>query len=727
MNKSPVIEVPAHTNILQFAADLIFEKFSERLPDLSGVVVLLPNTHASQQFNQALAEHLDSKTSAIIPPWSGTLRSWAKEFSNSEHIEYQIINEHARQLLFIEALQQHPDLFKEENKWQVTQALLKFFDELTFNQSDVFNSAVFSSAEQWQEKLQEAYGIEESNSQLQFEHLNHESKLVYTLWHAWQEQLSDNQLYDETGDYLSRLKCVSQKKLATDLSDREFICLGLTHYSKTELEFINKLIINKQCVVLEHEKTIGPDFNKENDKHIFAEFINKTYTPTPDNIDERAKKFSSEFSGELPFSVYMAKDEEQQVRAIDCAVRLSITKGNNRIAIISEDRKLSRRLRALLERANIQLHDNAGWSLATTQAATVIDRWLECIEEDFSAYPLLDCLKSPFIDISINETHFDSDFISDFISNYKSDYKKNIYRFEHDLIFHENVSSNITEYKKQLKRRLKRLTHWPQNSYKDLVEILDFLDTCAKPLKDLHTKNKNIKLTDFLDTLITSLETLGVIHCYQSDEAGLVLLETLESLKQSTRYADPQLNWQDCRIWLGMALESQNFTPPKNNSNIQLMTLEQASCLQFDLLIIASTETRHFPGSADISPFFNQSVRSSLELNTWKEQRAQRHELFNRTLLSAPEILLTACDEEKGEEKPVSPWLELLINFYELAYNKKPYDYYLQQLVNSNNEVFNSDSSPLPELTQQPSPPTPVDLVPERVSASSYQRLINCP
>ncbi len=722
MNSSPVIEVPAHKNILRYSAEFIIEQFGEQLPDFSNLYVLLPHAQTTQQFNQALYRQLDSNVAAIIPPWSGTLRSWANVFSDNEHPDHPIISEQARQLLFIEALQQHPDLFKEENKWQVTQALLKFFDDLSLNQNNLF-----TSAEEWDSKLHQAYGIEKKN--FQFESLQHESKLVYTLWHAWQEQLSGNQLYDETGDYLSRLKAASTKFINTEPGKQYFICLGLSQYTKAEIDFINHLVSNNRCIVLEHEKTISTDTNGEiddsfiADNHAYANFLNKTFSTSATNIKQRAKMFSDEFSDTLPFSVYLAKDEEQQIRAIDYAVRSSITKGNNSIAIVSEDRKLSRRLRALLERANIQLQDNAGWSLATTQAATVIDRWLECIEEDFSAYPLLDCLKSPFVNFGASETNTDTIFDESF----KTNYKQNIYRFEHDLIFHENVSSNISEYKKQLKIRLKRLTHWPQDSYKDLIDILDHLETCAKPLTSLHTDNKNIKLTDFLSSLITSLKSLGIIHCYQSDEAGLILLETLASLKQSTEYSDPLLSWHDCRLWLGMALESQNFTPPKNNSNVQLMTLEQSSCLQFDLIIIAATESQHFPGSADISPFFNQAVRASLGLSTWSEQREQRHELFNRTLLSAPEILLTACNEEKGEEKPVSPWLELLINFYELAYNRKPINNELKQLVDDGSEVFNADSHTLPELAQQPAPSAVDELIPERISASSYQRLINCP
>jgi len=700
----PTIEVAAHQNILRYTAEFILKKFSDELPDLSNLVVLLPHSQVTKQFNETLCQSLGASSPAIIPPWTGTLKSWAQQFSSNHAAEFQVISEHARQLLFIEALQQHPDLFKEKNQWQVTQALLNFFDELSLNQKNIFNSA-----EDWQQQLEQAYGVEDQN----FEHLQYESKLVYTLWHAWQQQLNENKLYDETANYISRLNFAS----ANVKNNTHFACLGLSNYAETEQAFIETLIDNNQCHVIEFAKTLdieNPSTGK-NRNHAFSTFISDTFTRTEPSIKQRAQQYAKQhadvFSDKPPFSTYLAGSEEEQIRAIDYFVRCNILQGKSSIAIISEDRKLSRRLRALLERADIQLQDKAGWSLATTQAATIIERWLECIEEDFSAYPLLDCLKSPFIDIAQTST----------------DYKQNIYRFEHDLIFHENVSSNISYYKKQLKKRLKRLTHWPQNSYNDLIETLNHVEKSAAILSALHNNNKKILLSEFLNALLDSLEKLGVTQNYQKDDAGLILLKTFDSLQQSLKYSDPTLSWQDCRVWLGMALESQNFTPPTNNSNVQLMTLEQAAYLHFDCVVIAATESQHYPGSAKTSPFFNQAVRASLGLITWETQRQQRHELFNQLLLSSPEILLTACNEEKGEAKPVSPWLELLISFYQLAFNRSLENKTLHELVLSNTEVFSSDEKQLPEPSQQAASTLADDLIPERISASSYQRFINCP
>ena len=720
MTQPSTIEVPAYKNILQYTADFIFEKFDDRTPDFSNLFVLLPHSQVTQQFKTALFKSLQPDVSAIIPPWFGTLKSWARQFSSNQHSNYPIISEHARQLLFIEALQQHPDLFKEENQWQVTQALLSLFDELSLNQT-----TIFTSAEDFQDQLQHAYGFEEQ--QPKFQHLLNESNLVYTLWQAWQLQLSENNLYDEISDYISRLSNAT----ATITKQDHFICLSTTQYSKVEQDFIENLIHNNQCSIIEFENTIATDDASDNQiknhQHIFSTFINETFKQLSPAIKQRAEIYAKEFcphsSSELPLSVYMAADEETQIRAIDYFVRINILNNNKNIAIISEDRKLSRRLRALLERSNIQLQDNAGWSLATTQAATSIERWLQCIEEDFSAYPLLDCLKSPFLNII--HAVLDKDATD-------ADFKKNVYRFEHDLIFHENVSSNIKQYKSLLKNRLQRLDHWPANSYDELINTLDYIQKTAKPLSVFYTENKKIALSEFINALFNSMQHLGIVQSYQHDEAGLVLLKTFEELKQSIKHSDPLLSWDDCRIWLGMALESQHFTPPTNNTNVQLMTLEQASHLNFDCIVIAAAESQHFPGSANNSPFFNQAVHASLELTTWEKQYKQRHELFNRTLLSAPEVLLTACNEEKGEEKPVSPWLELLISFHQLAFNKKA-DYkslnneYLQQLVQSKNEVFNCDDNELPEQSKPPCPVIPQHLIPEKISASSYQRIVNCP
>ena len=73
----------------------------------------------------------------MIPPYVGTLRQWIDDNILLPDADVNLLSGQARQLLFVEALAQHPALFKEENKWQVSTAMLGLFDELALNEISV--------------------------------------------------------------------------------------------------------------------------------------------------------------------------------------------------------------------------------------------------------------------------------------------------------------------------------------------------------------------------------------------------------------------------------------------------------------------------------------------------------------------------------------------------------------------------------------------------------------
>ena len=65
--------------------------------------------------------------------------------------------------------------------------------------------------------------------------------------------------------------------------------------------------------------------------------------------------------------------------------RRNYTPGKRDLALIALDRETARRVRALLERMDVLVADETGWTLSTTAVAAVIDRWLECVRGDFPA------------------------------------------------------------------------------------------------------------------------------------------------------------------------------------------------------------------------------------------------------------------------------------------------------------------------------------------------------
>jgi len=669
----------------------LLAQFQHSLPNLNHIAVFFPNPETGNWFRKKLLENLPpAHNQAVIPPWCGLLQDWVNEFIPlpSDSI---IINEQARRLMFIEALQAYPKLYNEENKWQVTLELLKLFDEINVCKVDIAHSQT-----DWINTIQKAYGM----SQLH-QHLQQEATLVHTLWLAWHEQMHANKLLDNTSAYLARLGLVT-----TSMPENiYFYAANSCDFFPCEQALLQTLTQQKLCTDFVFSKTDSGD-NQVNS------FIQHAFSYQSAPFKNRAEKFQEQTTlSAAPFSVYAADNTESEARAVDLQIRRWLLSGVHNIAVICEDRKLSRRVRALLERADVPLLDLCGWSLATTSAAAALERWIECIEEDFDCRPMLDFLKSRFFSHSQNGEH----------------HLNNVYRLEHDIILHENIARGLNRYKQHLKYRLKKLEHWPADSYDGILQLLDLLQTNAKTLRKLYASKHPAKASQFLDALLHSIRDLGLEQSFLQDAAGVKIMQSLSDMQRGLKHADPKLNWSDFRIWLGATLEEQLFKPQTASTSVQLMTLDQADLKRFDAIIIAATDSQHIPGNADTSPFFNQGVRKSLGLPIWESQRENRLSRFKRLLQAAPEVLITYKTEDNGEPVILSPWVETLKNFSRQVFNQPLDNTQLTNMMLEKPAVFICDSSDMPYAPEQPAPNAVSGLTPPRISASAHQRLINCP
>lgn len=705
----------------QAAASLLASCCAASPPDLSNVAVIAPSESACREFILALGQQLPENV-AIIPPWCGSLRSWVLAHVDSPHPDRTLINEYARQCIFIDALDNYQHLFSYENPWQLAHTLLQLFDELNLSPGSMLEDEA-----DWYQQLRTAYGISDGslNDTISAQ-LGMESKLVYTLWHAWNRQLAEHGCIDTTLDYCTRLlEIIEQAQSGTTppaCLPEKMVYIGDMPTSGLDRQLLQTLagmdrLEHYQQLPLAMDEPSGSPAEalfrlalQDNDKAI-AERAHRLR-------DELASASHGERISAPLFRAYLAQDDEDQVMAIDLFIRQQVLNGKTRIAVISEDRKLSRRLRAVLERSNIQITDQSGWSLATTQAASVIERWLQCIEEDFNAYALLAVLKSSFVRLYPGTED-------------RYNYLRNVYRLQQDIILHENVSGNIDAYKTAMADRLQRLKNWPQNSYAELAGLLEQLQQVAADMRELHAGSDRIKLADFISGLRTCLQQMGTIDLYREDAAGRLILDSLDQIElgldqASKQSASPRLGWNDCRSWLSMALESRQFSPPVDGQPlVSLMTLEQADYQYYDACVIAACDSQAYPGSAPAHPLFNQAVRISLGLPSWSQAYAQRQQQFCRRLVNSEQLLLAATNMEKGEEKPVSPWLELLLQCHELVTGHSAVDHSLSRYREI--EQLASQQQTSGWQLERPATAAPPQLVPGEFSASSYQRLINCP
>jgi ATP-dependent helicase/nuclease subunit B len=698
--------VSRHADILEIAASRIIGQ-ATALPDLSDCVVLLPDLQfATRLRRQLLAAAEPRGHAALLGPVISTPAQWLGEHFP---LDRTIPGRARRELLLVEVLKQHAGVFAGSDPWQLAASLVSLFEKLALHRVRIPEDLAAFTA-----RLQAAYGLDAHLP----EPLGIEASIVHRLWYAWQAQLDADGLLDPGMASLQRL---SRHCAAAD--DSPLYLIGLDDVSAAERAWLEELMAAGRVECFLYTGTpwladaalpASPAAGNAQQTAAHA-CLEQVFQHTGETPAARAHAFAASHP-HSPLSpglvIFAAGSAEQEALAVDLQVRRWLIEERQPIGIVTEDRRLARRVRALLERSGIHLQDSGGWALSTTSAAAALERWLQTVEEDFDHQPLLDVLKSPFI----------------FPDEDPGTHGSRIYRLEQDIIRHENIARGLARYRRHIDARRKRLPPgWSTATAESLHILLNRLDQAAEPLREFLPGEPATALTILL-ALRASLEELGMWAAFADDPAGRRLLQEWQQLHDAARYSRVMLNWIEFRAWFGSALERHDFRPATGNSPVLLLTLQQAQLGQFAGVVIAACDREHLPAKGATSPFFNDPVRRELLLPTWPEHHALQLQRFRRVLESAPDVLLTWTREDNGEARLPCPWLDAIQTFHELAWQDSLRSPVQEALVDHpGTRVQGSNPLPAPAATGYPSPRLPAHRLPQVLTVSAHRNLIDCP
>jgi ATP-dependent helicase/nuclease subunit B len=551
-----------------------------------------------------------------------------------------------------------------------------------------------------------------------------EATVVHRLWQAWHTQLADENMLDPGMAFLQRL--------APDQPGIEachFYLAGFDELHSAEIEWISRqLEANRaECILYPQQVLTSEDISRpmeilrkqapgqDTSANHRSRFLDAVFQPGQTPPGERAATFSkqrgvSPLAGAL--SILPAGSPEQEAHAIELQVRQWLLEKLQPIAIVTEDRRLARRVRALLERAGVSLQDSGGWALSTTSTAAALERWLETVEEDFAHQPLLDVLKSPFILPDEDAERL----------------RHLVYRLEQDIIHHENITRGLQRYRDHIELRQQRLPEfWPTDTARELLELLNQLDQAADPLRKF-IDGSPARPAEMLEALQDSLVELGMWKAFSNDQAGERILYEWNLLHDAAQHSEIEMNWLEFRAWFGAALERHDFRPLAANSPVLLMTLQQAQLGSYAAIVIGACDREYLPVCSATSPFFNDPVRSDLGLPVWPEKYELQFNRFRRLLECAPRVLLAYHREANGEARLPGPWLEALQTFHQLAWNDDLVDNKLVALLNNPAcQVKGSNPLPAPQPSGYPATVLPGELLPGELTVSAHRTLVDCP
>ncbi|MFQ5995795.1 MAG: PD-(D/E)XK nuclease family protein [Acidiferrobacterales bacterium] len=714
--RPPVFElIPYSEDPLRALGKSVLEHSACARGDLADAIVLLPHVASITRFRRVLLEVAQLRgVDILLAPCTATLAAWLRTHADPSRRQ---LGEIGRELLLLDALAQHTELTRRWGTWPLIDSLLGLFDEMALNRINAPDELpVLTRA------LAQGYKVREPLPAA----LSDEARLAHTLWKAWLAQLESEQYQDPTGALIQGL----DRSLARLPSSAHVYLAGFVRFTRAEMDWIKALRARGQLTLLLHGGSGAHGYHPDAviteitakagvtpgvppTRSRYGVFLDRVFAIDDDNLPSRAHKQAlAEHAtpADSRLVIHEAATFEEEARAVDLRVRQWRLEGLRHIGIVTADRKLARRVRALLERASILVEDAAGWALSTTSAATVMMRWLECIEHNFAHDMLLDVLKSPFVSLGMT----------------KAALRMTVSKFEDGLITRYNLGAGIDLYRRTLERRFQSLAQGLGEEVSlGIANLLDRLEQTAFPLQTLSRSPQ--PATAYLTALRDSLSGLGATDRYRRDEAGLQLLTVLDAMAAAKRTQTLLMTWSEFRIWLARTLERTYFRPPMRTSGVELMGFDQSRLCRFDGVVIAGALREYLPGAPVSAPFFNESVRRQLGLPSANLERYERLYDFRRLLEAAPRVLVSFRRQQRGEPATPSPWVERLRVFHELAYGGGLEDARMQRLATSPRAEITWTDAPLPVPRPRPRPTIPPAIVPKTVSASAHQRLINCP
>ncbi len=623
------------------AARHLLDHHADRLPDLSGLTVLVPNHRAGQDFARILARA--AGRGVLIPPRITPLKAWAEAaLAGSARGEPQ-----ARRLARLHGELRRIDWLGNVDRWTLAGELLELADEL-------------SAA-----RLGDAVGAR--LRALQGASLGRETALIEAVWQTLNQDGDDPQ-----ARYARALDARLAQITAAPASIYGYALGPLT---ALEQQFL------RRCAELAPLTLLEPAA----DDSAVSLTLHAAWQATEPPLRARAAVLAqrlpdSPLQGRL--TLCAAPHLEAEARAVATWVAEQLRAGRRDLALIALDRETARRVRALLERMDVLVADETGWTLSTTAAAAVIDRWLECVAGDFPHVELLDLLKSPFL---LGELARRQD---------------QVLAFELALRRH-GVSQGTGELARLAHAAFGALPPW-------LAALFDARQGFAQT---------RAPLAAWLARLADSLARLDAVAPLAADAAGATLLQTLDTLRRDLADDTEKYGFAEWRRWLNLALESESFSDSRVASPLVLTSLPAARGRLFEGVAVIGADAQHLPPRAKPG-LFSQAARGQLGLPTALDVATAATADLMQLLEQGPALLAWQAWRD-DEPNPASPLVLRLQALHTAAWGAA--------LAEQADGTPPARSSPLPDACAAPAPAVPAAQLPRRYSPTGYQTLLDCP
>lgn len=366
---------------------------------------------------------------------------------------------------------------------------------------------------------------------------------------------------------------------------------------------------------------------------------------------------------------FVCDDFESEARAAAAVVTEAVGAGRTPVGLVALDRALLRRVRALLERGGLPLHDETGWLLATTAPATRVVALLRAAAPDAGADARLDWLKT-----------------------------------------WPPAAAGARDALEALWRGRQRVP---------LQEPAEALWAEAQRHLAPLAQAGSMPLEAWLDLLQGQLARDGSFDALASDPAGPQVIAALGldgQMAWREAAGDWRLDLAGFTAWVQSTLETAPYLPPAQpGAPVVLTPLARALGRGFAQVVLPGADASHLGATEPAASLIGPALARTLGLEHVDERRL-RQRLALAQLLRTPRVSLLRRRVDGDEPLAESPDVEWL----------------LIERARAGAPAVPAVAPPLPHETRAIAPterplPRAADALPARLSATQLQALRDCP
>ena len=593
-------------------ADLVLDQLNT--PDASSATLIVPDLRAAPALLRAFGPAAAQRDYPLcLPP-----RIINMHDALAEALPGRTVEPSARRAERLYGMVRAHGWYQRESLWDTCAAVIALADEL-----GEVRAATLTEGE-WQRAIRAAYkrGVEHADSR--------EARLVWEVWYAESASIASASTTAST----TALTTASSAELLVPTVFNAMALQALGDKGCGPLFMLNPGQLPARWLhALEQAAAHAPVTLIELAPPAWLRQVWRDVEPAPAgsaSVKVAPTKFVihgsapiGDAAATLPYIRILAADSlEAEAAAVEAQVCAWLAQGKRQIALIAFDTLVARRARALLERRQVLLADEAGWRLSTTSAATAVMRWIEAVLAGLPSRTVLDWLKSPYVLGDVERTLRESAIaaIEDAVHRY------DITRFTPALLQAADLAPAALTL---IERLLAVEAAWPrgEQSFDAWMAALD-----------------------------VALDQLGIRTPLGRDAAGaqvLTLLTQVQSALGPARKAAVRVSAGEWRIFLAAQFEAASFRNRLIDSPVVLTTLEGAQWRSFDAVLLVGAGAAHLNARVPDDLFVNTALRSALGLADAASQRDQLHLRLGCVIGMAGTVAATWRRRQLDEELPL--------------------------------------------------------------------------